>query len=292
MRSSRWLLRLSMLSIVIGATHPSLAAGQAPELAFRDPPGFYRSANYPPADFSSQAVNASVQVYPFRVLGDVRQAFARTLLRELVDPRYREENVAPGARLDAISLPGADMVLRAQFNEVVVGLLHPHVRMVVVVGPAVAIVDASAGSPSAWMQIVPALNAFASTLRVVASAPEPAYDAPTSDAGRSLAGLYMTLKNKYNSLLGRTELAAYYYLFSADGRVYRKYDDLTVPGNDPARFDFAGAQRADPVNSGRYVVRGDTIYVRMGTADQPETFAMRMPSGNILTIGSSRYERQ
>ncbi|AHG92353.1 hypothetical protein J421_4818 (plasmid) [Gemmatirosa kalamazoonensis] len=285
MRSSRWLLVLSFVS-------SSLASAQTPELSFRDPPGFYRSASYPPADFSSQEVNASLQVYPFRVLGDVRQAFTRTLLRELVDPRYREENVAPGVRFDAISLPGADVVLRAQFNEVVVGQPRPHVRMVVVVGPAAAIVDASAGSPAAWMRILPALNAFAQTLHVAAAAPEPTYAAPTSADGQRLAGLYMTLKNKYNSLFSRWETAAYYYLFSADGRVYRKYDDLTVPGNDPARFDYAGAQRADPVNSGRYVIRGDVVYVRMGTADQPETFEMRLPSGNVLVIGSSRYERQ
>ena len=86
--------------------------------------------------------------------------------------------------------------------------------------------------------------------------------------------------------------ALQYYLFSTDGRVYRHYDELKVPGNDPARFDFAGAQRVDPVNSGRYTIKGDSIYIRLGTPQQPETFALRLPSGNSIMIGAVSYKRQ
>jgi len=83
-----------------------------------------------------------------------------------------------------------------------------------------------------------------------------------------------------------------YYLFSADGRVYRHYDELKVPGGDPARFDFAAAEREDPVNSGRYTIKGDSIFVRVGSAERPERFALRVPNGNSLSIGSVSFTRQ
>ena len=57
-----WVLLFPML--LVAASRP-LAQAPMPELRFTDPPGFYRSAIYPPADYSSQEVNASLQVYPF-----------------------------------------------------------------------------------------------------------------------------------------------------------------------------------------------------------------------------------
>ena len=264
MRFPRW-MRLSPLAFF--ATLRAVAQAPLPELKYEEPPGFYRSAIYPPADFSSREVNASLQVYPFRPfrgdVGDLQQAFARTLLRELVDPRYQESNVAPGARIDAV-----------------------------------AIVDASAVGLASWQRVLAPLNAFAATLRVVAGSPEPVYAAPSEPVGRAIAGLYMAFTRKYVADLvrgpayGRYVNAPHFYLFSADGRVYRAYDELQVPGNDPARFDFAAAQRADPVNSGRYTVRGDSIYVRLGAPQQPEAFAAPLPTGNAILIGSVRYTRQ
>jgi hypothetical protein len=296
---SRW-MRLSPLAFF--ATLRAVAQAPLPELKYEDPPGFYRSAIYPPADFSSREVNASLQVYPFRPfrgdVGDLQQAFARTLLRELVDPRYQESNVAPGARIDAIAMPGASMVLRARFSEIVAGQPHERMRMAVVAGGAVAIVDASAVGLASWQRVLAPLNAFAATLRVVAGSPEPVYAAPSEPVGRAIAGLYMAFTRKYVADLvrgpayGRYVNAPHFYLFSADGRVYRAYDELQVPGNDPARFDFAAAQRADPVNSGRYTVRGDSIYVRLGAPQQPEAFAAPLPTGNAILIGSVRYTRQ
>lgn len=64
--------------------------------------------------------------------------------RDFIDPQYRAENVAPGAKLDGIALPGADYVVRARFNEVIAGLPRERLRMAVVSGGAVAIVDAQA----------------------------------------------------------------------------------------------------------------------------------------------------
>jgi hypothetical protein len=277
----------------------ALAQAPLPELKFQDPPNFYRSAAYPPADFSSNDVNASLQVYPFqRFAGDVQQAFTRTLLRELIDPRYRETNIAPGAKLDATTVQGARMVYRARFIEVIAGQPHERMRMVIVADGAIAIVDAQAVSMMSWQRVLQPLNAFASTLHVVAGAPEPEFTTQQGAAGRAIAGLYMGFARKYMTDLQRGPAYGYYtnalqyYLFSADGRVYRHYDELKVPGNDPARFDFTGAQREDPVNSGRYAIRGDSIYVRMGTTQQPETFAFRAPSVGSIQIGSVNYKRQ
>lgn len=285
--------------VLVAAGNPARAQIPIPELKFEDPPGFMRSGAYPPADFSSQEVNASLQVYPFRPYrGDVRQAFSRTLFRDFIDPQYREENVAAGAKLDGIVLPGADYVLRARFNEVVAGMPRERLRMAVVSGGAVAIVDAQANSLTSWQHVLPQLNAFASTLRVVAGAPEPDYAAPVGAAGRAIAGLYMGFTRKYMTDLQRGPAYGYYanavqyYLFSADGRVYRRYDELKVPGRDPARFDFAAAEREDPVNSGRYTIKGDSVFVRLGPAERPERFALRVPRGSSISIGSVSYIRQ
>jgi hypothetical protein len=295
MRNSGWLL----LPIAFAVADRLPAQVAVPELKFEDPPGFLRSGAFPPADFSSREVNASLQVYPVRAFrGDVRQAFSRTLFRDLIDPQYREENVAPGAKLDGITLPGAEYVLRARFNELIAGLPRERLRMVVVSGGAVAIVDAQANSLTSWQHVLPQLNAFASTLRVVAGGPEPDYSAPVGSAGRSIAGLYMGFTQKYMTDLQRGPAYGYYanavqyYLFSADGRVYRHYDELKVPGRDPARFDFGAAEREDPVNSGRYIVKGDSIFVRLGAAERPERFALRVPNGKSISIGAVSYTRQ
>ncbi len=264
-----------------------------PELRFVDPSGFYRSASYPPADFSSTEVNASLQVYPFRpVDGDIRQRFSRTLLRELVDPRYQEMAVAPGVSVDVITLPGADIVLRARFREVVAGQPQERMRMAVVVGTAVAILDATASNMAGWQRITPRLNAFWGTLQIERGTPEPVVAAPSTPAGRGVAGLYMGFVYKYDAIRHQSVYASYYYLLSANGRVYRAYDELSVPGNDPARFDFAGAQRADPVNSGEYVMRDGSILMRLGSPQQPETVVARLAPGNKLMIGKVEYERQ
>jgi len=297
MRLPRWML---LSPVALFAAVSTRAQAPLPELKFQDPPGFYRSGAYPPADFTSNEVNASLQVYPFRVFtGDLQQAFSRTLLRELIDPRYQESMVAPGVKLDAITIPGARAVLRARFNEIVAGQPHERMRMAVVAeGGAVAIVDAQAVSLASWQRVLQSLNAFASTLRVVAGTPAADYTATPGAAGRALAGLYMGFARKYMTDLQRGPAYGYYtnalqyYLFSADGRIYRHYDELKVPGNDPTRFDFAGAQRVDPVNSGRYTIKGDSIYLRLGTSQQPETFALRMPTGNSIMIGTVSYKKQ
>ncbi len=289
----RWTLQvLGMTMAVIGGAQV-MAQSPMPELRFVDPPGFYRSAIYPPADFSSAEVNASHQVYPFRSFsGDVRQAFAATLLRDLVDPRYQEVSVAPGARVDSFMMAGADIVLRARFQEVVGGQFRERMRIAVVVNNAVAILDTTASSMAAWQRILPQLNAFWGTVQIVRATAAPPIVAPPTAAGREVAGIYLGFANKYDAIRGQSVYAAFYLVLSADGRVFRAYDDVSVPGNDPARFDFDGAQRADPVNSGWYTIQGDSITLRFGSPQQPEVVVARLAADKALIVGRIRYERQ
>src|SRR5947207_2863519 len=85
-----------------------------------------------------------------------------------------------------------------------------------------------------------------------------------------MAGLYMGTKPKYVVNLNRPVgysswvTALHYYLFFAVGRVYRAYNQLSMPGGDVGRFDFNAAQRIDPVNSGRCTVTGNQLRIQMG----------------------------
>jgi hypothetical protein len=284
---------------MLAAGRLSSAQTANPEISWTDPRAFYRSAIYPPADFSSSEVNASIQVYPFQpVTGDPRPSFQRTLFRELIDPRYQETRVV-NLHLDSGSFNGTDYYLRAQFEDIVVGPPgREHMRVVLVVGKQIAIVDAEAVSMQSWQHVVPQINAFLATVKVGAGAPQPEYGAPSGPAGQKLAGLYQGFKQKYMTNLqlgpayGTYQNALHYYLFSANGLVYRHYDALDVPGNDPAQFDFAGAQRADPSNFGQYVIKGDSVYVKIGTPQHFDTFAAHLPEDNVIVIATVPYKRK
>ncbi|HYR34054.1 MAG TPA: hypothetical protein VEQ87_07175, partial [Burkholderiales bacterium] len=90
----------------------------APELRYQPPPNFYRSAITPPEDYSANEFNAGLQVYPFRPFsGNVEQAFRQSLLREWIDPRYRETNLAAPPEFRQITIAGAQMALSARFAE-------------------------------------------------------------------------------------------------------------------------------------------------------------------------------
>src|SRR5262245_55714237 len=90
----------------------------APELRYDPPPNFYRSAITPPDDYAANEFNASLQVYPLRPFsGDIEQAFRQTLLRDWVDPRYRETSVGGAPEFRLFSIPGAQMALSARFTE-------------------------------------------------------------------------------------------------------------------------------------------------------------------------------
>jgi hypothetical protein len=277
----------------------SAAAQQSlPALQYAPPPNFYRSAIAPPEDYSAKEFNAGLQVYPFRPFsGSIEQMFRRTLLREWIEPRFQEANVAAPPEFRPVSIAGAQAAFTARFVESVAGgMPRQRLRMVIVAGNAAAIVDASASSMETWQRALPALNAMSGTLRVAAGTPQPDIGKSPAPGSRAVAGLYMGTKPKYVVDLNRSVgsgahvQAPHYYLFSA-GRVYRAYDELKVPGGDAGRFDFDAAQRADPDNSGRYTVEGERLHILIG-GKSPETIAATALQRGRVTIDSVVYVRQ
>jgi hypothetical protein len=127
---------------------------------------------------------------------------------------------------------------------------------------------------------------------------QPDYTAPTGAAGQSLAGLYQGIAQKYMTNLqlgagyGYYKTALLFYLFSADGRVYRHYDALAVPGNNPANFNWSAAQMSDPPNFGHYVINGDSVYVKFGNAQHSTTLVAHLPAGNGMFIDGVTYTRK
>jgi hypothetical protein len=273
------------------------AMGQQPPpvLRYTPPANTLRALAGATEDYSFSDFNASVQVYPFRPFnGDIRQLFQTTLLRDWIDPMHKEENVAAPPTFQTLNIPGAQLVLMASFVENIVGLPKPHMRMVIVAGGQAAVVDASAGTAQSWQMAIPRLNAMAATLHVEAGRTLPPLN---PGEGRSIAGLYMGMKQKYMATMvnvigsGYYTNALHYYLFSADGRVYRAYDKLEVPGGDISRFDFETAARSDPGNSGRYTIDAGSIHVQM-QGNQPETIVAAPPLNGVLTINGVAYKRQ
>jgi hypothetical protein len=290
----------AILALTIGALHAPAAPAQpsVPTLRYEPPPNFYRSAITPPDDYASNEFNASVQVYPFRPFnGNIEQAFQRTMLREWIDPRYQETNVAGSPEFRRSSVQGAQLVVSARFAENIAGIPRQRMRLLIVSGAAAALVDASANNMMTWQRALPALNAMSASMRVEAGPSTPAVEAGPGPAGAAVAGLYMGTKPKYVVDLnrpvgyGRHVSALHYYLFSADGRVYRAYDQLDLPGGDIGRFDFNAAQRADPANSGRYTVKGGQLIIHNG-GQPPETIVTAVPQGNRVTINTVLYVRQ
>ena len=264
-------------------------------LNYTPPANVFRQAIDPAEDYAFNGANASVQVYQFRPFqGNLQQAFQATLLRDWIAIMHQEENVAGKPAFQTINIPGADVAMAASFAESRVGLARPHMRMLIIAGKDAAIVDASAGTVQSWQQVVPALNQMASTMRVE-SVRAPA--ALTSAAGKAVAGLYMGMKPKYTATMQNiTGYASYqnalhFYLFSADGRVYRAYDQLQVPGGDISRFNFDAAERRDPMNSGRYTVDNGKLIIKMRGSPQ-ETLAADAPRSGKVTINTITYERQ
>jgi len=277
----------------------AIARGEIPVLSYDPPKNFYRSAITPPEDYSSNEVNATLQVYPFRPFsGNIEQMFQRTLLREWIDRRFQEANVAGPPDFKRVSVPGAQFALMASFADNPVGIARPRVRMVIVAGGAAAIVDASAIDAMTWQHALPAFNAVAASLRVDAGGMAPSMTEGLGPAGRAVAGLYMGRTPKDAVDLNRAVPwnmirvpALHYYLFSQDGRVYRAYDNLSVPGGNISRFDFDAAQYADPVNSGRYTLKGSQLRIQMG-GQSPETITTAAPRGGAVTIENVDYVRQ
>jgi hypothetical protein len=276
-------------------------AQSAPILTFDPPRNFYRSGSTSPEQYSSQEVNAGMQIYPFRPFrGDFVQAIQRTLLREWIDPQFREENVAAQPVLERINIPGADAAIRVHFPENIVGTAREHIRYAILSRGAIAIVDMSGNSEYSVRRVWPALSVTLASLRV-STDNGPDLTSPLSPnearAAAAVMGVFMGLKQRYVTEMamvtgsGRYVLAAHYYVFSGDGRVYRRYDLADIPGNDPRRFDFANAGRADPENSGTYRVQGNQLIALMGPQGA-ERITAALSSPRVLQISGVQYEKQ
>jgi len=288
MRFAAWFVALS--AVVLMLTNMATDAQNATHvLRYTPPANVFRAAIEPAEDYSFNGFNAALQVYQFRRFnGDIRQTFQTTLLRDWIAPMHKEENTSGQPTFNAFQVSGADFAVVASFAENRVGLPRPHTRMLIVAGQEAAIVDASAGTVQSWQQALPALNALAATLRVeTAAAPPPL----TPAAGRAIAGLYMGMKPKFMALTGSNTTALHYYLLSADGRIFRAYDKVNLPGGNIAMFDFDSAQRADPMNVGRYTVDGGKLIIEMETTNR-ETIVTDVPQGGVLSIYSVAYRRQ
>jgi len=289
------------LAVALLAVTSRIAAQALPTLRYDPPPNFYRSASTFPEQYESQEVNAGLQVYPFRPFkGDLLQTFRQGLLRDWIDPQFRETNISAAPSFSPANIPGAEAGIMGTFYENVAGLPKPHMRVALYAGGAVAIVDVSANSEASWRRAWPALQAALISLKVeppnAAAAPAPAGSPAARASAGAVSGLFMGTKPKYMVDLqrgvgyGRTVTASHWYLFSGDGRVHRGYDDPVAPGGDVRRFDFDNARRSDPDNSGTYTVQGNQIFLDMGTQGTERIVVALEP--NRLVINTVIYRRQ
>lgn len=274
------------------------ASSTVPVLDYSEPNDFFRLGGRCPVEYSSREVNCSIEVYPFRVCqGDMRTEFQQTLLRNLIDPRYRESQLAAPPSFSTVDIPGADFALAAGFCESPVGIPNARLRVLVVTGNQAAIVDVVANSAYCWQKAYPAVNAMLRSLRVqTQSAPPSVADGP-GPGGEALAGLYMGFKGKYTTDLfggpasGYFVNALHYYLFSPDGRVHCCYDFPPGPNHDWRHFDFDDAQRFDPDNTGRYTVRGNQLIIQM-TAPSSDPITATINDRKHIKIENVNYERK
>jgi len=269
-----------------------------PVLEYSDPPNFWRGGaggkRY--AEYQGSNINFVLCVYPFREFGgDAQAAFRRTLLSDLVDVLYREQGVAGTPRFGANRMPGADAVVDVHFQD---GVQKQHHRMLITSGHWVAVVDMIAPTPFAWQKGFPSAVEMLKSMHVGRKAAPPSLANGPGPNGARLAGLFQAMKNKFTVNLalgpgyGSPKLALHYYLFSADGRVYRRYDFPPVASAAAARhFDFDAAQRQDPGNSGRFAVRGNELYIKMDGPNADE-ITTTITDADSIELDSVRYTRK
>jgi hypothetical protein len=266
-----------------------------PQLVYDEPDGFYRGGGTSVVEYDSRAVNCQVQVYPFRPYrGDIRAQFRQTLMRDWIDPRFREEvQFVTQPRWSTNRMNGADAVLVANFYENPVGIPRPRMRVVIVAGSYAAIVDAGAITESAWQAADKSINAMLASMRVGQKPAPPSLTGGPGPAGAAVAGLYSADRKKFMVNMagpvgsGYFVDARYYYLFSADGRVFRGYN--FPAGIDWRGFDFDTVQRDDPGNTGRYTVRGNELFFQMASPSSEMMTGAISP--NSLEIETIKYQR-
>ena len=193
-----------LLLIAVFAGRGAMAESMLPVLRYDPPVNFYRSAIQPPEDYSFNGAAAWLQVYPFRPFtGDIQQLFQRTLLREWIDQRYRESNLTAPPTIGRESIPGAQAVLVARFMESLGGSPKPRLRVVLIAGSAVAIVDLLAQTGASWERAWPAMSATLASLRVDSVVLSPSVASGPGVAGQRVAGLHLGTVTDYRPDLQR-----------------------------------------------------------------------------------------
>jgi hypothetical protein len=289
---------LSSLLLGLAAAQAVLAADPAmPVLHYDPPPEFRREPFSPPDEYSALNVwpSSSIQFYPFRAFtGDVQQQFRQALLRDWVEGLRREvAPVAPTFR--TLQIPGAQTAVAARFSEGTSSMSRQRMRILVVAKGQAALVDVSAGDAGAWQRIEPAVEAVLASLYVEGGAPPPPrhMDARQGAAYRAAAGLYLGSRHRPVQRAGDRggdPVAAHYYLLSADGRVYRRYDFPPADAGRFANFDFVVAERDDPRNAGRFtLLQGRRMRMEFGGGALVEVIHTEAPQSGRLVVDEVEY---
>jgi len=286
---------LASFCIVVLISSWALAQEGIPVLRYAQPPGTFHGGSGSPDEYTFSQFNGQVCFYQFRkVNGDARAAFERTLLSDWIDPQFREQSYAAQPVFQQVLIKGADLALTATFEENPGFVSKPHMRTLIVSGSYAALVDYSSNSRQTYEMAFPALKAMADSLSVeTTKAPPPL----ASAAGKAVAGLYQGMKQKYMATMvnvtgsGYWTTALHFYLFSANGRVYRHYDALDVPGGNVNAFDFDAAEQSDPENSGRYTVDGGKLVIQM-EGPMPKTITTDVPKNGSVTIEGVTYSKK
>lgn len=104
-----------------------------------------------------------------------------------------------------------------------------------------------------------------------AAAQPPPVPKPGAIAGAE--GLYLGTTRRFMPRIGGPVgsgdwlVATRFYLLSPDGRFHRGYNLPSASGGDVRRFDYAGAERADPGNTGTFALEGRRVVFRPRTGD-------------------------
>jgi hypothetical protein len=260
-----------------------------PRIAIDPPADFYRSAGSD-ANFEwyeSTVVNASLRIYAFRPFsGDAAAAFPKTLFWDWT-PLDFTAAVVGTPQFSKGSMAGADAVLSARYGDAN-GNSHLRIAIVPRGAPAIALIHLRSATPSGLQQVLPSFNKVFATMRIATGPPRLATG--TGADTSAVAGLYLVPRARW-TLAGWTG-STYYYLFSADGRVYRGYGLPAAPGGDLRRFDYAMAAQLDPENAGTFEIRGSDLILRLGW-QAPSTITARLPdAAGRVTIENSTLTRQ
>jgi hypothetical protein len=309
----------NLIRFVVFCFFTGQALAQAlPPLNF-DAPAGYSGGGEDGATFTSPEGGVVVHVYPFRRLGigDFKARFRDNLLREFVAADARESKLAAPARIEDVSVEGAEASGLARFADERGGAQRERTRLAIFAAGAVAIVDViapsgaaergsgvlkamlesmSVGQPKARAAPPPiiATPEIAATVPAPATAPAPQAAAPAPPPPPFGPGMYVgNVRRLIPAFVGGVQSGGMwvtgpqYYLLSSDGLAYRSYDPPRGAGGDPAKFDWQRARREDAANTGTYELAGNQLTLRLGN----ETISAKLAGPGRFEIFGNYFKR-